>query len=224
MEHSSSHRDNYETVESLQSHCIDTVSLVQWSTRLLPVMRDPGSMPWGYLCETGILLLVLSCYKTFHIYTIGDSDVIDHCGLVWGGLCPEPSLGRWADNVIIPLDLTQLLCPSFLLAAGPPSGFTTDIVGCWGGALWRACNLTELTQFHWSSGPPVCFLSWGTRVQSPGEYLCETGILLLALSCYKTFHIYQEKRWNIFSSHRKEHGMTECSSSRRSQEETFIPW
>jgi hypothetical protein len=29
----------------------------------------------GYLCETGILLLVLSRY-------IGDPDMIDHCGLV----------------------------------------------------------------------------------------------------------------------------------------------
>ncbi len=58
--------------------------------------------PGGYLCETEILLLVMACY-------IGDPDVIDHlCGLVWGGLCPEPSLGPRADNVIIPLDLTQL--------------------------------------------------------------------------------------------------------------------
>ncbi len=36
------------------------------------------------------------------------------------------------------------------------------------------------TQSHCSSGPPVCFLSWGTQVHSPGVYLCETGILLLA--------------------------------------------
>ncbi len=36
------------------------------------------------------------------------------------------------DNVIILLDLTQLFCPGFMLDAGPPSGFTTDIVGCWG--------------------------------------------------------------------------------------------
>ncbi len=27
------------------------------------------------------------------------------------------------------------------------------------------------TQFHWSSGPPVRFLSWGTGVHSPGRYL-----------------------------------------------------
>jgi hypothetical protein len=86
--------------------------------------------PWfnpqgGYLCETGILLLVLSRY-------IGDPDVIDHCGLTCGGLHPVPSLGRRTDNVIILLDLTQLFCSSFTLTAGPPSSFTTDIVDCWG--------------------------------------------------------------------------------------------
>ncbi len=52
--------------------------------------------------------------------------------------------------------------------------------------MWTACNLTAFifTQSHWSSGSTICFSSWGTRVQSPGEYLCETGILLLALSRY----------------------------------------
>jgi hypothetical protein len=61
-----------------------------------PRFKSPG----GYLCETRILLIALSCY-------IGDPDVIDHfCGLVLGGLHPEPSLGPRADNVIIPLDLT----------------------------------------------------------------------------------------------------------------------
>ncbi len=98
-----------------------TVSLVQWVNPLLPVIRDLGSIPGGYLCETGILLLVLYRY-------IGDSYVINHCGLNWGGLRPEPSLGRRANNLIIPLDLAQLFCPGFTLAGGPPSGFTTDIV------------------------------------------------------------------------------------------------
>jgi hypothetical protein len=87
-----------------------------------PRFKSPGR----YLRETRILLLALSRY-------IGDPDVIDNfCGLVWGGLRPEPSLGPRADNVIIPLDLTQLFFPSFTLAAGPPSGFTTNGVGCWG--------------------------------------------------------------------------------------------
>ncbi len=58
---------------------------------------------------------------------IGDPDVIDHCDLLWGGLRSESSLGRRPDNVIIPFDLTQLFCPDLTLAAGPPSGFTTDV-------------------------------------------------------------------------------------------------
>jgi hypothetical protein len=72
-----------------------------------------------------MLVLVVSRY-------IGDPDVIDHCVLVLGRLCPKPSLGRRANNVIIPLDLTQLFCPGFTLAAGPPSSVRTNIVGCWG--------------------------------------------------------------------------------------------
>ncbi len=126
----------------------------------------------GYLCETGILLLALSRYT-------GDPDVIDHCGLVWGGLCLELSLGCCADNIIIPLDLTQLFCPGFTLAAGPPSSFTTNIVGCWG----EPCAEPAISLHSYT----VPLVQWSTR--SPGGYLCETGILLLALSCYRTIKI-----------------------------------
>ncbi len=152
--------------------------MVQWTTCLLPIVRDPGSIPRGLFCETGILLLALSPY-------IGDPDVIDHCGLVWGGLRRKPSLGNCADNVIIPLDLTQLFCLGFTLAAGPPSGFTTDIVVCRGGALWRACNLTAIATCLTG---PVDY-QFASRHEGPefnpqGGYLCETGILLLALSRY----------------------------------------
>jgi hypothetical protein len=123
----------FSVVESLQSHFILTRS--HWSSGLPVCFPSQGTQvqsPGGYLCETGILLLALSRY-------IGDPDVIDHfCGLVWGGLCPEPSLGPRVDNVIIPLDLTQLFCPGFTLAAGSASSFTTDGVGCEGGTLWRA--------------------------------------------------------------------------------------
>jgi hypothetical protein len=114
-----------------------TVPLVQWSTCLLPIMRDLGSIPRGYLCETGILLLALSCY-------IGDPDMIDHCGLVWGGLCPERSLVHCVDNVDNPtLSHTALLsrfhacCRSAFWLHNRHS----RQLGGWG-ALWRACNLT----------------------------------------------------------------------------------
>ncbi len=51
------------------SHDFHHVSLVQWTTCLLPTTRDTGSNPLGDLCETGILLLALSHY-------IGDPNVI----------------------------------------------------------------------------------------------------------------------------------------------------
>jgi hypothetical protein len=138
--------------------------------------------PEGYLCETGILLLIaLSRY-------IGDPDVIDHPCLVQGGPRTEPSLGLRTDNVIIPLDLTQLSCSGYTLAAGLLSGFITDGVGCWGGGggtLWRTCNLTS---FSPCLAVPVDYLfasrHKGPRFKSPAGYLCETGILLLALSRY----------------------------------------
>ncbi len=113
-------------MESLQSHCIHTQ--FHWSNGppiCFPSWGTQVQSTGGYLCKTEILLLVLSRY-------IGDPCVIDHCGLVSGRLHPELSLGHRADNVIMLLDLTQLFCPSFTLAAGPPSSFTTDIGGCWG--------------------------------------------------------------------------------------------
>ncbi len=147
--------------------------------------KGPGfESPGGYLCETGILLLVLSRY-------IGDPDLIDHCGLVWGGPRPEPSLGlgHRADNVIIPLDLTQLSCPGFTLAAGPPSRFTTDIVGCWRGSPVESLQSHFiLTMPHWSSGLSVCFLSQGTRVQIPRGVLMWNWDSPVSLSRYKYMH------------------------------------
>jgi hypothetical protein len=163
---------NSFTVESLQSHCIHTQ--FHWSRGppdYFPSWGTRVQSPGGYLRETGILL-VLSRY-------IGDSDVIDHCGLVWGGLHPKPSLGRRADNVKIPLDLTQLFCSGFTLAAGPPSGFTSDIVVC----LGKPCGEPAIS-LHSYTVPLVQWStrllpSWGTRVQCSGGYLCCTLEVLL---------------------------------------------
>jgi hypothetical protein len=135
--------------------------------------NGPGfKSPMGYLCETRILLLALSRY-------IGDPDVIDHCGLVWGGPHPEPSLDPRADNVIIPLDLTQLSCPGFTLAAGLPSGFTTDRVGCWG----EPCRepAISLHSHH------VSLVQWTTRLLSvtrdPGSNPLWGTCVKLGFSC-----------------------------------------
>jgi hypothetical protein len=48
-----------------------------------------------------------------------------------------------------------------------------------------------LTMSHSSSGLPVCFPPLGTQVQIPWVDLCETGILLLALSRYDILVMYQ---------------------------------
>ncbi len=169
-------------VESLQSHIILTMSLslVQWTTRLLPITRDPGSKPLrGLMWSRDSPVSVVS----LHWWPRHD------WSFLWPrlrGLRPEPSLGPRADNVKIPLDLTQLFCPGFTLAAGPPSGFTTDGVGCWGGALWRTGNLTLFSPCL--TGPvEYLFASHhkGPGFINPWGDLCETGILLLVLSRYK---------------------------------------
>jgi hypothetical protein len=120
--------------------------------------EGPGFKPQGgYFCETGILLLALSRY-------IGDPAVIpDHCGLVWGGLRPEPSLGPRADNVIIPFDLTQLFCLGFTLAAGPLSSFTTDSQLLGGSPVERLQSHHIHIQSHWSSGSTLY-----SRHEEPG--------------------------------------------------------
>jgi hypothetical protein len=146
-------------------------------------MRDQGSIPGGILMWNRDSPVSLSRY-------IGDPDVIDHCGLVWGGRHPKPLLGRRGNNVIIPLDLTQLSCPGFTLAGGPPSCFTTDIVGCWRGP----CGEPAIS-LHSNK---VSLVQWVTRflpiMRDPdptprGGYLCKTRILLLVLSRYNTVYV-----------------------------------
>jgi hypothetical protein len=100
--------------------------------------------------------------------------------------------------VIIPLDLTQLSCPGFTLAAGLPSVFTTDGVGCWGGGspVESLQSYFILTMSHWSSGLTLASRHKGPEFKSSRGYLCETGVLLLAMSRYNI--IYTSK---LFSSH-----------------------
>jgi hypothetical protein len=70
----------------------------------------------------------------------------------------------------------------------PASQMTELAAG--GGALWRACNLTSFTPCL--TGPvdyPFASCHEGPRFKSPRGYLCETGILMLALSRYNAFKI-----------------------------------
>ncbi len=111
-----------------------------------------------------------------------------------GGLRPQLSLGRRADNVIIPFDLTQLFCPGFTRAAGPPSSFTTDIVGCLGGALWTACNLTAIK--HSSTGPvvhPFASRHEGPRFNPQGGTYVKPGF-----SCWHCLATVTRLEWAIW--------------------------
>jgi hypothetical protein len=94
---------------------------------------------------------------------IGDPDVIDNCGLVWGGLCPELSIGPRANNVIIPLDLTQLFSLQVLLWL---HNRHNRLLG--GSPVDSLQSHRIHTQSHWSSGLTLCFQSWGAWAQSPG--------------------------------------------------------
>ncbi len=106
-----------------------------------------------YLCKTGILLLELSRY-------IGDPNMIAHCGLVWGGLHPEASLGGSADIVIITTWSHTAFLSQFHARCRSSFLFHSDM----GGALWRACNLTAF--IHSSTGPVVHLFA--SRHEGPG--------------------------------------------------------
>jgi hypothetical protein len=107
--------------------------------------------------------------------------MIDNCGLVRGRLRTEQSLGHHADNVIIPLDLTQLFCPGFMLAAGPPSGFTTDIVICKGGG--GPVESLQSHCIHTPTGPvvhPFASHHEGPEINPQGGTYVKPGF-----SCYR---------------------------------------
>jgi hypothetical protein len=95
------------------------------------------------------------------------------------GFIPKPSLGPHADNVIIPLDLTQLSCPGFTLAAGLHSGFTTDGVGCGG----ERCGEPAISFYSHH----VSLVQWTTCLlpvtRDPGSNLQGDTCVKLGISC-----------------------------------------
>ncbi len=166
-------------VESLQSHCIHTQ--FHWSSSppiCFPSQGTQVQSPGGYLCETGILLLALNWWP-WHDWSL------------W------PCLSRASSQTVIMLLCQQCDNPTWSHTAFLSQFHTrcrssfwlhNHIVGCWGGgspveSLQSHCSNI---QFHWSSGPPICFPSWGAWVQSPGGYLL-----------FNLLHI----QWFMFSSY-----------------------
>ncbi len=168
-------RDCREPAISLHSY---TVPLFQWSNRLLPVMRDPGSnhrevLMWNRDSPVSVVLL--------HWWPRRDWSLWPHLRQASSPTVTRPSC-RQCDNPIWShtalLSRFQSHCRSFFWL-----NWYSRLLG--GSLVESLQSLCIHTQFHWSSGPPLCFPSWGTWVQTPGGYFCETRIRLLALSCYK---------------------------------------
>ncbi len=151
------------------------LTMSHWSSELPVCFPSQGSqvqIPWGDLCETGILLLALSRY-------IGDPDVIDH----QQGFAPPTVTRPFCRQCDSPTWFHTAFLSRFHARCRSPFCFKTDGVGCWGGSPVESLQSHMiLTVSHWSSGLPVCFPSQGTQVQIPWGDLCEIGILLLALA------------------------------------------
>jgi hypothetical protein len=131
---------NCYTVKSLQSHFVLTMS--HWFSGLTLCFPPQGirvQIPWGVLLwnrDSPVSVVLLHWWP--------------RCD--WSFLWPR--LKRASSRTITrpswwqcdnPTWSHTAFCPGFTLAAGPPSSFTTNRVGCWGGALCRACNLTSFS-------------------------------------------------------------------------------
>jgi hypothetical protein len=140
----------------------DCVSLVRLLTGL-------GIVSF-FQASTGLTVCRTVRHSGISIYMSMDIDIDMECSIdmnmqhghglaVWIWLCSMDldSAHAWmTDNVIITLYLTQLFYPGFTLTAGPPSGFTTDIVVCWG----EPCGAPAISLHSYT----VPLVQWSTRL------------------------------------------------------------
>ncbi len=202
-----------ELVESLQSHCIHTqfhwssgppVCFPSWGTRVqspgevLMVNRDsPVSVvslhwcPWRDLWSLWPRLrLALSQTVTRLTCWQCDNTTWSHTAL----------LSRFHARCRSSFQLHNQ--HSRLLGGSPVESLQSHCIH---------------TKFHWSSGPPVCFPSWGTRVQSQGGVLLWNRDFPVSVVCYKLFFVLSSffLSWGFVSKN---------SKNGPSKRWKFFPW
>jgi hypothetical protein len=132
-------------VESLQSHFILTMS--HWSSGLPICFLSQGTqnqitrgvLMWNQDSPVSVVSL--------HWWPRCDWSLWSGLSRASSQTVTRPSCQQ-CDN---PTYLAQLFWPGFTLAAGPPSGFTTDIVGCRSPVKNLQSHCIH-KQSHWSSG------------------------------------------------------------------------
>jgi hypothetical protein len=178
---------------SLHSH---HVSLVQWTTRLLPVTRDPGSNPLGKLMwNQDFPVSVVS----LHWWPRRDWSSLQPClrrassQTVTRPSCRQCDNPTWSHTALLSRFHACCKSPfwlynrwSRLLGGSPVESLQSHFI---------------LTMSHWSSGLPVCLPSQGTRVQIPWGDWWETWVLLLALSRYKFYFAALSKALSLTVTH-----------------------
>ncbi len=162
-----------EPAISLHSH---HVPLIQWTTHLLPVMRDPGSIPRGVLkwnrdSPVSVVLLHWWPLRDWSLWPRLRQALLRTVTRPSCWQCDNPT---WSHTALLTWFHTHCRFSfwlhnqqSRLLEGSPVESLQSHCIH---------------TMSHWSSGLPIWFLSGGTQVQSPQGYLSETGILLLVLS------------------------------------------
>jgi hypothetical protein len=143
----------------------------------LPVMRDPGSIPRGILMwnwDSPVSIVSLHCWPC-RDWSLWPCLRRASSRTVTRPSCRQCDNLTWSHSALMSqfharcMSSFQLHNRHSLLLGGPVESLQSHCIHI---------------MSHWSSGLPICFPSWGTRGQTPGGYLCETGILLLALSRY----------------------------------------
>jgi hypothetical protein len=174
---------NTRTVETLQSHFILTMS--HWSSGLPvcfssqgPRFKTPvGRLMWNR--DSPVSLVSLHWWPRCDWSSLWPRLRLASSRTITRPSCRQCDNPTWSHTAFLSWFHARCRSPfrlhnrqSRLLGGSPVDSLQSHFI---------------LTMSHWSSGLPVCFLSQESRFKSPGGYLCETGILLLVLSCYSTF-------------------------------------